>query len=123
VVWARCVAFLGAELKAGSELVLDAVGFDASLRRAALVVTGEGRLDKTSLMGKLPGAVATRARRARVPCVTVGGDVDRRALRVLGRKLGRIESLTELAGSCKSARDRAAYWLERLARERAGSWL
>lgn len=120
---AGCVAFLGAELKPGSELVLDAVGFDARLRHAKLVVTGEGRLDRTSLMGKLPGAVAARARRAGLPCIAVGGDLDPRAARVLARALGVTVSLSAFAGSRKAARSRAAYWLERLAWERGPSWL
>jgi len=120
---AGCVAFLNAELKPGSELVLDAAGFNASLQRASLVVTGEGRLDRTSLMGKLPGAVAARARRARVPCVAIGGTIDRGAPRALARRLDGIESLSAFSGSTKAAIDRAAYWLERLARDRVGRWL
>jgi len=120
---AGCVAFLKAELKPGSEWVLDAVGFDERLHRVALVVTGEGCLDRTSLMGKLPGAVAARAHEAGVPCVAVGGDVDGRATRSLKGKFGIIENLSEFAGSRKAARTRAAYWLERLARERASCWL
>ncbi|HET7416785.1 MAG TPA: glycerate kinase [Solirubrobacterales bacterium] len=50
----------GAELRPGAEFVLDALDFDARLARADAVVSGEGRLDSTSLEGKIVGAVADR---------------------------------------------------------------
>jgi glycerate kinase len=68
-LWAR----YGAELADGAAYVLDAVGFDAHLAGADLVVTGEGALDGQTLHGKAVGAVAQRCRRAGVPCVAVVG--------------------------------------------------
>jgi glycerate 2-kinase len=53
---------LGAELVPGGERMLDVFGFDAACRECAGVVTGEGRLDVSSLEGKLPVVVAKRAR-------------------------------------------------------------
>jgi glycerate kinase len=66
-------AHLGAQLVPGAALVLDAVGFDAALRGADAVVTGEGRLDAQSLAGKAVGEVARRAAAAGVPCDAVVG--------------------------------------------------
>jgi len=66
-------AAFGAELVAGAGFVLDAIGFDARMRSARAVVTGEGRLDRQSLVGKLVSEVATRARQAGVPCHAVVG--------------------------------------------------
>lgn len=63
----------GARLVAGAPHVLDAVGFDARLRDAALVVCGEGRLDAQSGEGKLVGEVARRARAAGLPAVALVG--------------------------------------------------
>ena len=120
---AGCVAFLSAQLKPGIELVLDAVGFGARVKRAALVITGEGRLDRTSLMGKAPAGVAARARKAGVPCVAIGGGVDARARRALAKTFSRVENLSAFAGSSARARRRAAYWLERLAVARVREWL
>ena len=62
-------AAFGAELVPGAAFVLDEVGFDARMRSARAVVTGEGKLDMQSLVGKVVSEVATRARqsgRARV---------------------------------------------------------
>lgn len=70
------LAVLGARRRSGGAVVLDLVGFDRALRRADLVVTGEGRIDDQTLRGKAPGVVAARARAAGVPVVAVGGQVE-----------------------------------------------
>ena len=73
---AGALAFLGARLTPGIDLVLDLVGFDDALAGADLVVTGEGSLDHQSLAGKAPVGVARRARAAGVPVVVLAGRVD-----------------------------------------------
>jgi glycerate kinase len=65
------LALLGAELLPGAALVLDTLGFDAS--GFDLVVTGEGRVDATTALGKAPGEVARRSAGTR--CVVFGGTV------------------------------------------------
>jgi len=67
-------AHLGAELVPGAPLVLDAIGFDAALRTAGSVITGEGRLDAQTLAGKAVAEVARRAAAAGVPCDAVVGE-------------------------------------------------
>jgi glycerate kinase len=66
-------AAFGASLVSGASYVLDEIGFDARMRAARAVVTGEGRLDDQSLQGKVVSEVATRARQAGVPCHAVVG--------------------------------------------------
>ena len=80
-LWAE----LGAQLMPGAAFVLDLVGFDHRMRASRAVVTGEGRLDRQSLAGKLLSEVATRARQSGVPChAVVGGcELDAFGLRVL----------------------------------------
>jgi glycerate 2-kinase len=68
------LASLGAVLVPGASLVLDAVGFEAGAYD--LVVTGEGRVDRTTLLGKAPGEVARRSLEAGTRCVVFGGVVD-----------------------------------------------
>lgn len=68
-LWAQ----LEADLVPGAAWVLDALRFDARLRCARAVVTGEGRLDPQTLDGKLVGEVAARARGAGVPAFAVVG--------------------------------------------------
>ncbi len=68
-------ALCGAALRPGAALVCDTVGLDAALGGAALVLTGEGRLDASTAAGKAPAEVARRARRAGVACVAIAGGV------------------------------------------------
>ena len=76
---------LGAELVSGPSYVLDALGFDERMRDAPFVVTGEGRLDESTLAGKAVAEVATRCRQAGVWCHAVVGAnaLDRFGTRVL----------------------------------------
>lgn len=75
-VGGAAIAFLGAELVPGIDLLLDLVDFDAVVDGADLVVTGEGSVDAQSLSGKAPVGVARRARKAKVPVLLVAGRVD-----------------------------------------------
>lgn len=92
-------AALGAELVPGAAFVLDAVGFDARMRAARAVVTGEGKLDAQSLTGKIVSEVATRARQAGVPCHAIVGtnELDPFGARILDlqtiREAGTLPSL------------------------------
>lgn len=70
------VAICGARLARGIELALDAVGFDAALAEADLVITGEGRIDSQTLRGKVVAGMAGRCRAAGIPVFAIGGAVD-----------------------------------------------
>ncbi len=78
-------AAFGAELVPGASFVLDALAFDARMREARAVITGEGRLDRQSLAGKAVSEVATRSRQAGVPCHAIVGtrELDSFGARVL----------------------------------------
>ena len=65
------LASLGAALVPGASLVLDAIGFEPG--GYDLVVTGEGRVDSTTLLGKAPGEVVRRSLEAGTRCVVFGG--------------------------------------------------
>ena len=72
--WALA-AVCGARLVPGAALVCGAVGLDAAIAGAALVLTGEGRLDAQTAAGKAPAEVARRAAAAGVRCAVVAGSV------------------------------------------------
>lgn len=69
------LAFLGAELQPGAEVVLDLLDFDEVLGGADLVLTAEGQLDGQTAAGKAPAAVARRARAAGIPCIAIAGSL------------------------------------------------
>ena len=87
-------AAFGAELVPGAAYVLDALGFDARMRAARAVVTGEGRLDLQSLSGKAVSEVATRARQAGVPCHAVVGS---RTLDTFGARVLDLQAILEVS--------------------------
>ncbi len=67
------VAFFAAKLRRGVELVMDAVRFRERIRGADLIITGEGRLDAQSMMGKVIAGVGAAGREAGVPVVALAG--------------------------------------------------
>jgi glycerate kinase len=78
-------AAFGARLEPGAPFVLDALDFDRRMRAAHAVIVGEGRLDATTLQGKAPAEIATRARQAGVPAHAIVGTnaIDRFDARIL----------------------------------------
>jgi glycerate kinase len=62
-----------AQLKSGAGFVLEQVDFPARMLASRAVITGEGTLDRQTLLGKAVGEVATRARQAGVPCHAIVG--------------------------------------------------
>jgi hypothetical protein len=85
-------AHFGATLVHGAAYVLDAIGFDERMRDAAFVVTGEGRLDASTLQGKICGELATRCRQAGIACHAIVG---RDALEPFEERIIDLQSVTE----------------------------
>jgi glycerate 2-kinase len=90
------LAYLGARLVPGIELVLDLIDIDAALAGAGLVVTGEGSLDRQTLRGKAPLGVARAAARRGVPVVVVAGRVELTAGELAAAGFAAAYSLAEL---------------------------
>ena len=67
------LAFTSAQIVPGVDLVGDMIHLAEKISAANLVITGEGRLDRQSMMGKVVGAVGRMARSAGVPCIALVG--------------------------------------------------
>ena len=80
---AALVVFAGGRLRQGAETVLDMLRFDQLLAQTDLVVTGEGRTDAQSLMGKVVGTVVRRAAARGVPAAVLSGLLGPGARRLL----------------------------------------
>ena len=102
-------AALGAELVPGAELVLDLIGFRERARGAALVITGEGTVDRSTTEGKAPGEVLNVCRELELRCALFGG-------RVLDEATAGGE-IYELSGDPSWARDDLQALGVRLGRE------
>ncbi|MEV6055125.1 glycerate kinase [Streptomyces sp. NPDC052107] len=95
------MAAWGATVTPGAAAVADLLGLDEALAGADLAITGEGRFDATSLLGKAVGEVLSRAASAGVPAKVVAGEsAQPQAL-----------ALADLSGSPCAARADAAGWL------------
>ena len=73
------LAYTGAALTPGIELILDAVGLEEELSGANVVVTGEGRLDFQTAMGKAPVGVARLAKKYNAKVIAFAGSVTKEA--------------------------------------------
>ena len=112
---AALVAFLGAELRPGADVVMEAVRFAEHLEGADLVITGEGKLDAQSLHGKGPARVVERARQAAAQVAILCGRCE---IRLDG---ARVESLVEHFGESRAMAEPARS-LEELAATLAATW-
>ncbi|MDI6784598.1 MAG: glycerate kinase, partial [bacterium] len=72
---AGLVAFLGAELKPGIEIIIEATQLPEKMQGVDLVITGEGKLDAQTAQGKAPVGVARLAKQFNIPVIAIGGSV------------------------------------------------
>ena len=78
------IAFLGGTLKGGIDHILDMLSFDEKVKDADLVITGEGKMDYQSLMGKLPFGVAKRCAHTKVAAIVGLNTADEKQIADLG---------------------------------------
>jgi glycerate kinase len=109
------MAFLGARVRPGVDIVAEAMGLPSRMASADLAITGEGRLDAQSLRGKAPAGIVRLGRELSVPVAIVCGEAEE------GLQLGDVAvvSLVERFGREDALGD-ARRSLERLAEELAG---
>lgn len=72
---AGLIAFAGARIERGVELIFDAMHFDERLAGTDIVFTGEGRVDAQDVFGKAPIVVAQRAAARNIPVVLIAGSI------------------------------------------------
>jgi glycerate kinase len=110
------MTFLGARQEPGFDLFARFAKLDERLRAADLVITGEGRIDASTFMGKGVGEIAQRCRRLKIPCLALAGEIAERAR--AGKIFAETHALAEFT-SLANAKSRPALWLERLAEQTA----
>ncbi|MFE9581621.1 glycerate kinase [Nocardia sp. NPDC006044] len=117
------LAFLGATVRPGIEIILDLMSFAEQVEGARLVITGEGSLDPQTLHGKAPVGVARAAAGATVPVVAVAGQCSLTGEQLRGAHIEQAYALTDLEPDPEVCMAKAGPLLERLAGEIAGAWL
>lgn len=88
------LAYLNAELRPGIDIILDMARFDETIHHADLVITGEGKSDAQTMMGKVPCGVWKRCARAGVPVWLLSGSIDD-ADSLLARHFSLVRSINE----------------------------
>ena len=68
--------FLDARCVSGAECILDAIGFDNFLNDASIVITGEGRADRQTVLGKLPYVILKKAQQKSVSVYLIAGRIE-----------------------------------------------
>lgn len=73
------LSYLDAKLTPGIELILHAVGLEEEIKEADIVITGEGKLDHQTAMGKAPAGVAKLAKKYGARVIAFAGGVTKDA--------------------------------------------
>ena len=107
------MAFLGARSESGFTLFARHAKLNRLLRSTDLVITGEGAIDRSTLMGKGTGEIAQLCRERNIPCLGLAGGL---APGIRQSKLfHELRALTDLT-TVATAKAKPAIWLERLAK-------
>jgi glycerate kinase len=119
------LAFLGATMRPGIELMLDLLSFAGHLPGAQLVITGEGALDTQTLHGKAPVGVAraTAAVTPDLPVVAVAGVCSLTPEQLRSAGISAAYALTDIEPDLNRCREQAGPLVEDLAERLAHDWI
>lgn len=118
---ASACAFLGAKLQPGFALFARHADLVRRLRKVDLVLTGEGALDKSTLMGKGVGELGRLCQRLGIPCLALGGVLtEPRAVKQLFTD---ARAITPHLTTTENALAQPAHWLTRLAEITAAEYV
>ena len=119
------LAYLGARMRPGIELLLELLSFAGHLPGARLVITGEGALDTQTLHGKAPAGVAraTAAAAPGVPVVAVAGICSLTAEQLRSADITAAYALADIEPDLTRCREQAGPLLEELAVILARDWI
>jgi len=119
---AGLMAFLNAELGAGIDIILSACRFDERIQQADLILTGEGKIDRQTIMGKTISGVLQRAAKQNIPVVAVSGALSTEAEELYSRGMLSMFSICDapmpLSEAIKNADRLIAKACERITRLR-----
>jgi len=107
------LAFCGAAIKPGIDIILDTLNFDERIRDADLIITGEGKTDAQTLGGKVVLGVAHRAARQGISVIVISGDVDNGVDELLyAEGVRAVFSTNRLARPFTEVRENCPEWLK-----------
>lgn len=95
--------YLNADLESGIQLVIDLLDIEKEIQQADMIITGEGKLDAQTSMGKVPAGLAKSAKRYDVPIIAFGGSLTNDAYELVENDLDAIFSIQHSPVSLQEA--------------------
>ena len=114
---AGLAAFLNARLERGIDCVLNEINFNASLKQADFVVTGEGQIEAQTFQGKTVMGVVNRARKRGIPIIAVAGQIIADKKRLFASGIQACYSVVAESANKKEAFEHAAEKIEIIGRK------
>lgn len=106
-------SYLNGTLRPGVDIVLDAVLPESELRAADIVVTGEGRFDGQTAMGKAPVGIARRAKACGCKVIVLAGSIEHSGVRATQQNPPLIDAVFPILPGAmtleEAMREEAAY--------------
>ena len=109
---AGLIAFAGATLQSGIDMVCEVLNFDALLRDADFVITGEGRADRSTIFNKAPAGVARHAQARGIPTILLAGSLGQGYEELYDHDLSAILSISDRPMTFDQSLARSAELLE-----------
>ena len=97
--------YLNGQLESGVELIMDVLGVESEMKDADLVITGEGRIDAQTSMGKVPAGIASMAENFNIPVIAVGGSLSEDAYNLNRYGINAVFSIQNEPLSIEAAMD------------------
>lgn len=97
------LALLGAKMSSGSQFIINATSLKSQITNVDVILTGEGKLDRQSLQGKVVQGVAALCKKMGKPCIVICGINELNPNELIDTGITHVISLSELAGSASDA--------------------
>jgi glycerate kinase len=117
------LAWMGAVMRPGVDVVAELANLDATMADADLVITGEGRMDGQTLHGKTPWGVMQIAHKHQIPVVALAGSLGEGYQALYDAGLTAAFSLTNGPIELETALERAAVLLTERSTDIMRLWL
>lgn len=101
------LAFLDSKLESGIKIILEEIKLEEELKDADFVITGEGRLDNQTAMGKAPIGVAKLAKKYEVKVIGLAGATTEDAVKCNEEGIDAYFSIVNRAMTIEEAMDKA----------------
>lgn len=109
------LAFLGAELRSGGELITEWIALEDIIKDADLVITGEGGINHQTVYGKTPVIVSKLAKKYQIPVIALVGSISEGYEKVYEHGIDVIFSVLSEVTDLKEALKTAPQNVERTA--------